>query len=154
MRSTRFAAKLLIVSLLMFVSMANIPSGQLFDTTARASAVKPKKLSDDLKDKVAERPNDRVRVLIQTGSGASVGFANAVNASGGRVNRRYRNLPVVAVDLPAREVSNLAARNDVKFVSLDKKLTVTGHLEVTTGADQARASSSSTGGGSSPPPHP
>jgi serine protease AprX len=144
MRSNKFTAGLLIASLLLFVSMANLHLGRLFDTTTRAGAVKPRKLSGELQDAVAERPNDRVRVIVQTGAAAAKSFTAAVTNSGGKVSKSYKNLPVVALELPARAVAGMASRSDVKYLSLDKNVTVTGHLETTTGTDQARTSA---GGG-------
>ncbi|HKS43336.1 MAG TPA: S8 family peptidase, partial [Blastocatellia bacterium] len=154
MRRKKFIVRLLITSLLLFLSMANIQLGRLFDATSHAGASKTKqpsgglkeKLSGELSDVVAKQANERVRVIIRTNPVVSKAFSTAIGLSGGRVNKSFRNLPVFAVELPAVAVRNISLLNDVKYVSLDKSLTVTGHLETATGTDQARNYSSGGGG--------
>src|SRR5207247_10514745 len=44
----------------------------------------------------------------------------------------------LSVQIPASSVVTLSADNAVKYISLDRKTQVTGHLETTTGAEDAR----------------
>src|SRR6185503_15721833 len=97
MRRKKFVARLLITSLLLFFSMANIQLGRLFDTTSHAGTLKTKqpsdglkgKLSGELDDAVAKQPNGRIRVIIQTKPVVSRAFSTAVGLSGGKVNKSF-----------------------------------------------------------------
>ena len=52
---------------------------------------------------------------------------------------RFRNLNLNAVELPASLVEELAASEDVSYISLDKEVRASGHISFTTGAEAVRA---------------
>ncbi|HEX4948224.1 MAG TPA: S8 family peptidase [Blastocatellia bacterium] len=63
----------------------------------------------------------------------------SVQRVGGRLHRVHPNLNVATMDVPVERVRELAAEPTIEYVSPDRPLVVLGHLETTTGAEQARA---------------
>ena len=97
------------------------------------------KISVDLQKEIGSSPNAFESVIIQTESVPSIGFLSSVRAVGGLVNKGYLNLNTTAVRLPLRAVNAVASRPDVRYLSPDRPAEVAGHVEITTGADQARS---------------
>lgn len=128
---------------------ADMIPGRAFNATAEAAEAAPKKISDDLQGTIRRDPNKKLKVIIQTYAAPSRGFASSIGNTGGSVKKSFRNLNAVVIDISAKEVESLTSRKDVKFASLDATTRVAGHLETTTGTDQARNYwNSSNGGGS------
>src|SRR5258708_2131472 len=138
-RSTFFLTSLTLVF--------SLAVGIMLNDSAHAQSVSaPNKVASDLREKVKKsQPSDRVSVLIQSNSRWTNSLDAAAADSGGSVTRSYSNLNTRAVSLPAGAVEALAARTDVKFVSLDADLKAQGHISSTTGADAIRAQQDSTG---------
>src|SRR5947207_13976772 len=63
----------------------------------------------------------------------------SVGLEGGRIQKKLRNFNAMTVEIPLTALSKLAGRADVRYISYDRKVTSTGHLEDTTGTTQARA---------------
>jgi len=105
-----------------------------------------RKVSKDILKKVADGHGaDFVRVIIQPANPSDVSIDSTIEYSGGSNIRKFRNFAVRVATLPAQAAMNLAARNDVSYVSLNRDVRSMGHLSSTTGADQARAGHSGTG---------
>jgi serine protease AprX len=140
MRRTRSITKLLVAALLLaqYVGWNPFDKASLPRVEARSQGAR-QKLSNDFFDAMAGRdPQERVRVIVQS-SGEMGELVSAIKRVGGVVRREYANLNHVAVEVPASAVTALAGRSDVDFVSEDRTIEVTGHLETTTGAALARA---------------
>jgi serine protease AprX len=87
------------------------------------------------------RRGARVTVIVQLEEAPNAAFDSLLATQGGRITRRFRNFNAVTVELPVRAVEALAARNNVRFVSLDRENIPFGHVSQTTGADAVRATS-------------
>ena len=139
MKPTRMITRLVVATLMVAQYVVGVPFGRnlLPDVAAQPRAGR-QKLSSVLRDSLDDRePQERVRLIVQS-AGAMTGILSAVKDLGGVVRRDYANLNHIAVDVPAAAVGQLAARSDVNFVSEDRPIQVTGHLETTTGAELAR----------------
>jgi len=145
MSKSRFTkSTFFLTSLTLLFSLA---VGIMLNDSAHAQSVSaPNKVAADLREKVKKsQPADRVSVLIQSSSSWTNNLDAATADSGGSVTRSYSNFNTRAVSLPAGAVEALAARSDVRFVSLDADLKAQGHISSTTGADAVRAQQDSTG---------
>ena len=149
MISRKMALSFLLATLLLLSSIAGTHLGRSFTTSALAAGASSKKISDDLRNTINKDPNKKLKVIVQTNAPPSKGLVSSVNVSGGNVKKSYRNLNAVTIEIPAKAVESLSSAKDIKFVSLDATTRVAGHLEATTGTDQARNYwNSSNGGGS------
>src|SRR6185436_4317640 len=102
-----------------------------------------RKLSKDIAKKVQDgRGTDFVRVIVQSASWADLSLDSTLETNGGTNIRKFRNFPVRVVTLTATAAANLAERNDVSYVSLNRDVLALGHLSRATGADQIRNSGS------------
>ena len=134
-------AYLLIVALAMFSLLAGLPFGKGVEPVVEASkeAHAPKrKISSDLESIIDKGGASQLAVIIQTPGEASSALRSAMARGNGAVRRNYANIDALAVQLPPGQVRQLAARSDVKYISLDRKTLVAGHVETTTGTDQVR----------------
>src|SRR5262245_30371077 len=139
MKSIRITTTLAVAALLLITCVAGTPLGLNFSPTVSAQTIAPgRKVSSDLQDAINHNPGARVKVIIQTPAGPSSALLRAARNSSGVVTRIFSNVRGTAVELPASAVAALANRSDVTYVSLDRTTHAAGHLEVTTGADQAR----------------
>ncbi len=79
------------------------------------------------------------RVIVNlSGLATDLTLKSCLLKLGGRVHQVHPNLGVAAVELPLGRVRELAAETDIEYVSPDRPMEALGHLETTTGADQAR----------------
>ncbi|MFP5264345.1 MAG: S8 family peptidase [Blastocatellia bacterium] len=138
MRSRKILFNSLPALVLLSALMAGVTPERVFRASAQAAGPDARKLSDDLRATVGKDPNKRLKVIIQTNAAPSRALVYSVGNSGGSVKKSYRNLNAIAVEIPAKAVEALASRKDIKFASLDATTRVAGHLETTTGTDQAR----------------
>ena len=149
MRTRKILFNCLLTILLMSSLMAGIIPGRAFDASVHAAGATPKKISDDLQGTISKDPNKRLKVIIQTNAAPSRTLVSSVSSSGGNIKKSYRNLNAVAIEIPAKSIEALVSCKDIKYASLDLTTRVAGHLETTTGTDQARNYwNSSNGGGS------
>jgi subtilisin family serine protease len=65
-------------------------------------------------------------------------LVNIVNELGGRVTRNLAGLGAVSARVPAKSLRDLASRSEVRYVSPDRALVVSGHVETTTGTAAVR----------------
>jgi subtilisin family serine protease len=131
--------------LALVIFLMAFPFEQRIISTARAESSKSKphkKVSDDLLDESGKRVRqgrgqELIPVIIQTPDTNTL--PSTLGKMGGRINRSFRKLRAMSAQLPAQAVAALASRADISYISADRQTQVTGHLEATTGADQARA---------------
>ncbi|PYS76420.1 MAG: hypothetical protein DMF66_14835, partial [Acidobacteria bacterium] len=84
---------------------------------------------------------ERVRVILQTDDGAGAPLKALLSR---RDVKTRGDLPAVGarvVELPARLVEQLSAREGVRFVSPDRETVSFGHVSLTTGTDAVRNAS-------------
>ncbi|HVG21406.1 MAG TPA: S8 family peptidase [Blastocatellia bacterium] len=149
MRSRKILFNFLPIPLLLSSLIAGIIPDRVFNAGVYAAGAVSKKISDDLQGTISKDPDKKLKVIIQTNAAPSRGLASSVGYSGGNVKKAYRNFDAIAIEIPAKAVESLASRKDIKFASLDAPTRVAGHLETTTGTDQARGYWNSSNGGDS-----
>src|SRR5689334_757029 len=104
-----------------------------------ASVQLSRKISKDLLKKVTGgRGGELVRVIIQPVNQPDLSLDSTLELTGSNV-RKLKLFQTRIVTLPAQAAVALAARSDVAYVSLNRDAQPMGHLSLTTGADQVRA---------------
>ncbi len=126
------------------VFAAAVPGG---GAAARASrgAGEATKLSPDLTALADGSQSASVNVVVQlNGSSqktlldAALKLADVVNDVGGRVTRSFVKLGAVSARVPPQALRSLATRTEVRYVSPDRALGPSGHVETTTGTAAVR----------------
>src|SRR5205085_912776 len=97
------------------------------------------KTSPDLKQlaREARKRNKPTRVIVELNETAAAPDAKW-NAYGARLTRKLEHLNTRVLELPAAAAAALAARSDVRYVSLDRENIAFGHVSLTSGADTTR----------------
>src|SRR5438105_8796613 len=129
--------RLLMVALVFALSIASVSFTPRGTTGVRAASSNPK-ISVDLQSTINSGMTNQVSVIIRTPTAPTSTLSSAVTGSGGAIKKKYKKIYALAVQLPPSAVANIAARTDVTYVALDRKMQVTGHLETTTGASLVR----------------
>ncbi|HKY03491.1 MAG TPA: S8 family peptidase, partial [Blastocatellia bacterium] len=120
--------------------MAGFPFDGRLESRALAREHRPaSKISRDLQPLVDLNPGSAVSIIIQTSSAPARSLLSSLDNLNGVIHRSYANLNSIAVQLPAAAVTALSRRHDVSFISLDRTARAAGHIEVTSGASQARS---------------
>ncbi len=79
------------------------------------------------------------RVIVNlSGLATDIRLKSCLLKLGGQVHQIHPNIGVAAVELPLGRVRELAAETVIDYVSPDRPIQAFGHLEKTTGAEQAR----------------
>src|SRR5580765_3529684 len=100
-----------------------------------------RKISKDIIKKVRDgRGGDFVRVIVQPAAWGDLSLDSTLETNGGSNIKKFRNFPVRVVTLTATAAANLASRNDVSYVSMNRDVRPLGHLVRTTGTEQIRYS--------------
>jgi subtilisin family serine protease len=89
---------------------------------------------------------ETVRVIIQTKGRLTAAQETAVNSRGGASERRFEALDVMTAVVPRSALAGLAARDDIAYISPDRR--VTGQMALTTEATGAAIAQA--GGSGSP----
>jgi serine protease AprX len=134
--------RLTITVLLVCSLLAGSVAGPAFFDFTRAHASNNPKLADDLVTgdwARYESDSNKVPVIIQTPAAPSSSLKQNITANGGAVKKQFTNFNMLAVTLPQGALQAMAGRSDVSFISYDRMAQAKGHLETTTGADQARS---------------
>ncbi|HXM35400.1 MAG TPA: S8 family serine peptidase, partial [Pyrinomonadaceae bacterium] len=105
-----------------------------------------RKMTEGLLARVRQsRPGrgERARVILKLADNKSAAQARAVlQSAGAKISKQLDALNVLVADVPIEALENLAARNEVSWVSADQEVRSlsskdnTSHLEVTTGASK------------------
>jgi energy-converting hydrogenase Eha subunit F len=102
---------------------------------------KSDKISPSLRGHVSAGSGETVSVILQL-NGVASGRLNALlNRNGIHIKQLFKNFNSSVVELPANVVDELAAYDEVSFVSLDDQIISMGHVSSTTGADDVRTQS-------------
>src|ERR1043165_6361848 len=122
---------LLLVSLLSIVFVLPRAGAQSRPPQAR-------KVSRDLLEKTRSATTaQNISVIVQLNDNADSTFDFDLSKKG-RFKAASKRFNTRALELPAKNVDELAARPDVRFISLDRETLPFGHLAVTTGAEAVR----------------
>jgi serine protease AprX len=104
----------------------------------RAQAAGHSKISPDLEEKINGEGNNMIPVIFTTQGESNTALETDLPRWRGALKKVFKNVNGMSVNLPANVIAGFAARSDVAYIALDRTLNVSGHLEATTGADQAR----------------
>ncbi|MDQ1592657.1 MAG: serine protease AprX, partial [Pyrinomonadaceae bacterium] len=113
--------------------------------SSSASAPPAEKMSSDLREALrTTEDRTHLRVIVQfnedaRGSGL---LGSLLQDVGGVALKQFLKLNARLVTLPPRAAELLAARKEVRYVSLDRRIASSGHVAATTGADDARTQTS------------
>ena len=103
-----------------------------------------RKISRDIVARVAQGHGaDLIRVIIQPVNQPELSLDSTLEYTGSNI-RKLGLFQTRIVTLPAQAALTLASRSDVAYVSLSREARPMGHLSITTGADQVRATTNST----------
>jgi serine protease AprX len=98
-----------------------------------------RKISKDIIEKVAKGHGaDLIRIIIQPANEPEQSLDSTLEESGSNI-RKLKTFRARIITVPAHTAVNLASRNDVAYVSMNRDVQAMGHLSLTTGADQVRA---------------
>jgi serine protease AprX len=86
----------------------------------------------------------RVRVILQTDDEAGASLKALLRRRDVRTRGELPGVGARVVELPARLVERLSAREGVRFVSPDRETISFGHVSLTTGTDDARSAAADT----------
>ena len=125
------AVPALALCLLAALVLAGVPAGPAPEQIAAAPAASPAKAGQSLTALAARSPEQRVDVIVQVRAGSETAAARAAaERAGGRVTRRLPLIRgLVVAGLPAAEAAALAARDDVKAVSLNAAVEASGTVD-------------------------
>ncbi|HVG35209.1 MAG TPA: S8 family peptidase [Pyrinomonadaceae bacterium] len=140
----RIAISFLLTTILLLWSVAGFKPVMQLETKVLAAGVS--KVSPDLRDKVNSGASGQIPVVFVTPSAPTTSLQSAVTGGGGAVKKNLKNVRELTATLPASQIDKLAARTDVSYIALDRPVRKEGHLEITTGAYQARNYGTSTTG--------
>lgn len=133
-RKTLFRGATLSLAAILLVSLSLSPAG-----AARGGKAG---IAPDLAEQVQNgSPSSETRLIVSL-KGADMAYvAKRVKELGGEVERHFRNVDQMVVNLPLESVGALAEVEGLDYISPDRQVTGNAsHLEKTTGADQAGVS--------------
>ena len=105
------------------------------------------KVSSDLLDLVLKgKLGERANVVVQSNGPWSFTLDTLVFLLGGKVTASYNNFNMRAIEMPLGGILQLATNLQVSYISLDRPVSLLGHVSATTGADAVSTSSSSDNG--------
>ena len=122
------------------VIMSMLPNG---DTVSSAQTLKDarrqrhaSKMAPDLSEQLEQSGTEAVkRVIVQLSQTAVRNSLPAKLARfGGHIHQSHDAVGLTTIEIPAGRVRELAADSDVAYLSPDRPVAATGHLETTTGA--------------------
>ncbi|HEY1403478.1 MAG TPA: hypothetical protein VGB05_05085, partial [Pyrinomonadaceae bacterium] len=115
-------------------------------TTARArsfSSSPTEKMSPDLREALrTAQDRTHLRVIVQLNEDANSLPGSLLSDLGGIALTQFLKLNTRLLSLPPRAAEMLAARKEVRYVSLDRRITPSGHVAATTGTDDVRVQTS------------
>src|SRR5215203_1401107 len=92
------------------------------------------KISPDLRELMKSDPNQTVKVILQADDIQNRGLRNVLSKNGVIVSDEAVSLNMLILDLPVRVAEEVAAAQGMRHLSLDRKVSLLGHVETTTGA--------------------
>src|SRR4030095_1530101 len=140
-KATRSAVTMLTAILVFSFLMTGLPKlGGKVSAESSRSKTRQSNLSSDLLSEMTKTPNGLIQVIIDTKPGANV--LKLIAKMGGlqaEVSRSLNKGRSISVQIPAASLLVLSADKDIKYISLDRRTKVAGHLETTSGAAAARS---------------
>src|SRR5205807_5672267 len=124
----------------------SLGGGIMIGDHAKAQSLgKPAKVSSDLLAKAhGSKNSDVVPVIIQLNASMSGGLNALLNKNGVHGAKKIlKNLNVQVIDMPASIVDDVAAFDEVSYISLDRETRTLGHVTATTGANLVRSQTTS-----------
>src|SRR5215213_5013575 len=123
---------------------SNIAGKPQIDKTARR---KGEKISETLRARGASSTdqNDLVQVILQLNARPTGRLNALLQRNGIHVKDEFKELNSLLVELPVSVLDELAAFDEVEFVSPDREVRMSGHVERTTGAAYMRTQSGNSG---------
>ena len=93
-------------------------------------------ISPDLRDMMAQDPsgNKRVDVILQAKDADNAALRSLMASGQARVADRIGNSDTLVVNLPLSALTTLSTSGLINYISPDRSLKITGHIEDTTGA--------------------
>jgi len=134
------AASLLIVGGLVYsLCLSSVATNSVSAANARR---KDEKVSNTLRGR---NSSDNIQVIIQLNSSPTGRLNALLQRNGVHVKDDFKHLNSFSVELPINVVSELADFSEVQFISEDREVQMTGHVEKTTGAAFMRTQSGNSG---------
>ena len=97
------------------------------------------KISPDLRELIAGAdPNQRVKVILQADDINDPALRSVLKRNNVRVQNSDQGLDMLVLELPVRVAEAIADARGAKHLSLDRPLSMLGHIETTTGTAQIR----------------
>ena len=91
-------------------------------------------------------PGKNLRVILQLNSAPTGQLNSLLRRNGARVKGNFADVGVMALDLPADALDELASNSEVAFLSQDEPIGAMGYVTSTTGTDAVRTQTTSNGG--------
>src|SRR5437763_2082262 len=138
---TAFSLVISLCSGILIIDNAHASSNQSSSRGSDASGrAKASKMSSELhrRAKGANAGADTMRVIIQFNGKPSSEVNAILHRNGIKVRQVFRNFEARAIELPASVVEELAAFDEVSYISEDSEVKTLGHVSATTGADAVR----------------
>ena len=132
----------------------SLGGGIMVGDRAKAQSLgKPTKVSSDLLAKAhGSKNSDVVPVIIQLNASMSGGLNALLNKNGVHGAKKIlNNLSIQVIDMPASIVDDVAAFDEVFYISLDRETRTLGHVTATTGAGSSGPVAVTVTPGSTPP---
>ncbi len=146
--ASKLTVLILITALSCGLSLSLISADAKDKKEAGADRGRKTKVSSELRSKKrkGKDDSDSVNVILQLQGKASGRLNALLNRNGVHVNGQFKNLNMLAVELPADVLDELASFDEVSYISADSDVvSLGGQLSTTTGADAVRQQTTSTG---------
>jgi serine protease AprX len=143
-KTTNAAASLLLV---LALCLGILPGAGLNAVQAQqANSSGNPKMSADLNQLFNQNPssNEMAQIIVETPSTPTKSLLTELSSSGGLAPVKYTHMTMVYGSTQVQKLDELAARSDVRYISLNRQAKRTGHISLTSGADAARALGGST----------
>ena len=113
--------------------------------SARSFSSPTDKMSPDLREALrTSQDHAHLRIIVQFKEDRPRLLGSLLPDVGGLVLRQFSKLNTRLLSLPRRAAESLAARKEVRYISLDRQTMPYGHVATTTGAEDVRVQTSST----------
>ncbi len=97
------------------------------------------RLSPDLREMLGNSdPNTRVKVILQADDIANAALMTALAKNGVTVESKANNLGMLTVEMPLGAAEAISAVRGTQHLSLDREVSLLGHIETTTGVSLVR----------------
>jgi serine protease AprX len=122
------------------LSPATTPGARSFSSS---SSMPGEKMSADLREALRTgQEGAHLRVIVQFDDDAPRQSGSLLQDVGSVALRQFLKLNTRLLTLPARAAEILAARKEVRYISLDRRVASSGHIAATTGTEDVRIQTS------------